>query len=288
MSSDKVSTSALAKLGEIPVQQLFSVLKDYGWIRKTDDGWALTGKGEFEGGSYITSKRYGRYIVWPNSLLEHPLFQALESNKLLSAAALGRIEGFSGREINRMLVEIAWLRPSSRGWELTELGIAEGGQLFENQQSSLSYVLWPEDVRHRPALKRILQQCRKPEPEVDDLFAASQSPDREWRSLDGVVCKNHAHWAIAQWLYLAGLRYAVYRSLPVAENLVGDFYLPQAGVYIEYWGGDDHSDAISARMRRAELCKKLGFAVLDVHPDDLPNLDDYLSRHLQTLGVDFY
>ena len=77
MPSDKVSTSALAKLGEIPVQQLFSVLKDYTWIRKTDDGWALTAKGEFEGGSYVNSKRYGRYIVWPTSLLDHPLFQAI-------------------------------------------------------------------------------------------------------------------------------------------------------------------------------------------------------------------
>ena len=36
MSSDKLSTSALAKQGEIPVQQLFSVLRDYGWIRKVD------------------------------------------------------------------------------------------------------------------------------------------------------------------------------------------------------------------------------------------------------------
>tara|TARA_R110000772_G_scaffold244700_4_gene358003 strand:+ start:9233 stop:10090 length:858 start_codon:yes stop_codon:yes gene_type:complete len=285
MSVDKVSTSALAKLGEIPVQQLFSVLKDYGWIRKADEGWFLTAKGEFEGGSYVNSKRYGRYIVWPPTLLDHPLFQALESNKLLSAAALGRAEGFSGREINRMLVELGWLKPSHRGWELTEQGIKEGGQVFENQQSSLSYVLWPEDVPLRGGFKRILALCKPDAPSDGDLFAATSL---ELRSIDGKACKNQAHWAIAQWLYLAGLRYAMYRALPVAELLVSDFYLPQSGVYIEYWGADDHSDIISARMRRAELCKKLGFAVLDVHPEDMANLDDYLSRHLQSLGVDFY
>ena len=285
MSADKVSTSALAKLGEIPVQQLFSVLKDYGWIRKTDDGWALTTKGEFEGGSYINSKRYGRYIVWPPTLLDHPLFQAIESNKLLSAAALGRANGFTGREINRMLVEIAWLKPSSRGWELTEQGIKEGGQVFENQQSSLSYVLWPEDLPQRASFKRILDCCRDNSLDAGDLFVANNT---NLLSIDGKACKNRGHWAIAQWLYLAGLRYAMYRPLPVAELLISDFYLPLSGVYIEYWGPDDHSDAISARMRRAELCKKLGFAVLDVHPEDVPNLDEYLSRHLQSLGVDFF
>lgn len=285
MSADKVSTSALAKLREIPVQQLFSVLKDYGWIRKADEGWFLTAKGEFEGGSYINSKRYGRYIVWPTSLLEHPLLQALESNKLLSAATLGRAEGFSGREINRMLVDIAWLRPSHRGWELTEQGVKEGGQVFENQQSSLSYVLWPEDIPKRPSFKRILMFCRGEHLAAGDLFSGASA---ELLALDGMACKNHAHWAIAQWLYLAGLRYAMFRTLPVSEQLISDFYLPESGVYIEYWGPDDHSDAISARMRRAEMCKKLGFPVLDVHPEDIANLDDYLCRHLLSLGVDFY
>ncbi len=285
MPSDKVSTSALAKLGEIPVQQLFSVLKDYTWIRKTDDGWALTAKGEFEGGSYVNSKRYGRYIVWPTSLLDHPLFQAIDSNKLLSAAALGRAEGFSGREINRMLVEIAWLKPSSRGWELTAQGVKEGGQVFESQQSSLSYVLWPEDIRHRPGFKDIVSACRGDEVDVGGVFANSGN---ELLSIDGKACKNRAHWSLAQWLYLAGIRYAMYRPLPVGECLISDFYLPDSGVYIEYWDAEDHSDAISARMRRAELCKKLGFSVLDVHPEDIANIDDYLNRHLQNLGVDFF
>ena len=64
----KLSTSALAKLLDIPLQQLFGTLRDCGWIRKVDDGWVLTAKGEFEGGEYIHSRRYGRYIVWPDAI----------------------------------------------------------------------------------------------------------------------------------------------------------------------------------------------------------------------------
>ncbi|MFT6577955.1 MAG: hypothetical protein ACJAU3_000047 [Zhongshania sp.] len=285
MSPDKLSTSALAKQGEIPVQQLFSVLKDYGWIRKVDEGWVLTSKGEFEGGSYLTSKRYGRYIVWPQNLLDHQLFKAMESNKLLSATAMGRSEGLNGRQLNRIFVELGWLKPSPRGWELTAAGSSLGGQLFENQQSSLSYVLWPEDIRGRDAFVRLLQACRIDEQATDDLFE-NKTPG--WISLDGVACKCYEHCHIAQWLYLAGVRYSIYRPLPVDELQVSDFYLPDSGVRLEYWGSGEHSDAISARMRRAEICKDLDIAVLDIHPEDIATLDDYLSRHLQPLGVEFY
>jgi hypothetical protein len=86
----KLSTSALAKTLDIPLQQLFGTLRDCGWIRKVEDGWVLTAKGEFEGGEYIHSKRYGRYIVWPETLLEHQLLRGIESNRLLNSAQIAR------------------------------------------------------------------------------------------------------------------------------------------------------------------------------------------------------
>ena len=70
---NRLSTTALAKKLNIPVQQLFATLKDYGWIQRASDTWALTSKGEFEGGSYQQSRRFGRYIVWPERLDHHPL-----------------------------------------------------------------------------------------------------------------------------------------------------------------------------------------------------------------------
>ena len=73
---EKLSTTALAKKLDIPVQQLFAVLKDYGWIQRTQDSWALTPKGEYEGGSYQSSRRYGSYMVWPQPPAQHPLLPA--------------------------------------------------------------------------------------------------------------------------------------------------------------------------------------------------------------------
>ena len=45
------------------------------------------------------------------------------------------------------------------------------------------------------------------------------------------------------------------RPLPVDECQLSDFYLPEGGVCLEYWGAGEHSGSPFARraMRRAEL-----------------------------------
>ena len=54
-----MSTTALAKHFDIPSQSLFNFLTEKSWIEKIDKNWRLTGKGEFEGGEYIQSQKFG-------------------------------------------------------------------------------------------------------------------------------------------------------------------------------------------------------------------------------------
>ena len=99
---NKLSTTALAQKLNIPVQQLFATLQDYGWILRSGKTWTLTPKGEYEGGSYRTSKRYGRYILWPAQLDHHPLLAAIESNKRITAASMCRYyPRLHARQINQ-------------------------------------------------------------------------------------------------------------------------------------------------------------------------------------------
>lgn len=42
---DRLSTTALARKLNIPAQQLFATLKDYGWINRAGESWVLTPKG---------------------------------------------------------------------------------------------------------------------------------------------------------------------------------------------------------------------------------------------------
>jgi hypothetical protein len=278
----KLSTSALAKELGVATQQLFGTLKDFGWIRKLDDGWALTGKGEFEGGEYVHSKRYGRYVVWPPELLEHPLLQALEDQHSLSATALGKAYSLNAREVNRLLAELGWIKHSVQGWELTGFGEQQGGVQLENEHSGTFYVVWPEAVQHDPIFKKQLAWAVKSteeERQEDDLFA--QTVD-SFVSVDGHQHKNSNHLQVCQWLYSAGLAHACNRRLPFEEEHVADFYLPASHIYIECW--DDAGD-LAQRMTRKTLYEKHHLPVIDLQESDWDNLDEVLTRQLRKFGV---
>ncbi len=295
---DNLSTSALARELGLPLQQLFSTLQDYGWISKLEDGWALTGKGEFEGGRYVNSKRYGRYIVWPKALLEHPLLQALEYVQMLSSSALARQFNTNSRQINRLLVAMGVMRRCHQGWLPTSLGKTLGAQTVQSQDSGLSHLLWPEAFASHPGLLRLWQASKPLELEKlqdvsasetgGDLFSSLPKMPSSFTGLDGQRYASQAHWQVAQWLFLAGLRYAYQTLLPVDEEQRGDFYLPDWRVYIECWGGQESPSELAKRLERQSLYEKHQLKVVDLHSDELTQLDDALGRHLSDLGVDFY
>ena len=60
-----LSGSALARRLNIPVRELFTLLAEHGWIVRNGEQWRLTRKGEFEGGRYQESERFGPYIACP-------------------------------------------------------------------------------------------------------------------------------------------------------------------------------------------------------------------------------
>ena len=154
---DKLSTTALARKLDIPVQQLFAVLKDYGWIQRPSDSWVLTPKGEFEGGTYHSSRRYGSYIVWPDTLATHPLLQAIESNQRITAASMcSYYKPLHARHINRALAELGMQQHSALGWELTRLGKSLGGVQEESGSSGAFYVTWPHEIVDNPVVHREL------------------------------------------------------------------------------------------------------------------------------------
>lgn len=280
----KLSTSALAKLLEIPNNQLFISLQAHGWIKKLEDGWGLTAKGEYEGGEYLHSKRYGRYIVWPQSLAEHRLLKQLDQDRMLSAQALGGDYQLSSAEVNRALAELGWQRRGFHGWSLTAQGQKLGGVQMENKQSGMKYVLWPEPVTDQRALKNLLSQCRDVHhaPQGDDLFAGS-----EFTSIDGHRHQTQGLQRICHWLYLAGIVHACGRQLPTEEPLHADFYLPLNNVYIEYWHGKEKAKALTNRLSRENHYKAKNVAVIDIHPEDLDQLDEVLPRQLDKLGVNY-
>ena len=289
----KLSTTALARKLDIPVQQLFATLRDYGWIQRSGDSWILLPKGEFEGGSYQNSRRFGRYIVWPQALDHHPLLAAIESNQRITAASMRRYyPRLHARQINRALAEMGVQHHSILGWELTDLGRSMGGQQEESEASGAFYVTWPHEIIDHPVVHRELtrQSDQRPTPEPGDpsaepdLFANTEN-NLSCDGVDGHVLKTPLQMRVCNWLYLAQLAHAYRRALPTEELVYADFYLPAGNVYIDCWEEDTSADELRERLDKREIYRELGLHSLEVNAADVDRLDEVLGRGLLAFGI---
>jgi hypothetical protein len=284
----KLSTSALAKLLDIPLQQLFSTLRDCGWIRKVEDGWVLTAKGEFEGGEYVHSRRYGRYIVWPDGIADHQLLRGIESNRLINAAKLARKYQISAREARRVLGEIGMLRRDFSGWSLTRAGEQLGGVVIESDVGDAD-ISWPESLLENAVIAAQFEYVQRLYTEVDSLDGDLLTPVTDLRALDGHIFRSRSEWLVCHWLYFAGIAHACQRRLPLlhdhTQEYYADFWLPQAQVYIEVSGDEKEPAAIAANLERIELYRKHQWNFVEVRNEHLAHLDEYLTRALRELSV---
>ena len=103
-------------------------------------------------------------------------------------------------------------------------------------------------------------------------------------TLRGEVVRSRSEKVIADWLFRRGIRYAYER--PVFDSRghrvgVPDFYLPDFGVYVEYWGLVGADRGYEDRMaRKTVLYLRSGVRVVSLHPGDLRDLGSALGSRL--------
>lgn len=289
----KLSTSALARHLGLPSLELFTLLKDLAWIKRGPDGWLLTGRGEFEGGSYIQSERYGRYVVWPEAILDHARLQSACADMVVSASSIGRACHVSGRYINHVLHELGWISPGVKGWRVTGAGKSLGGVEIEHEETSIPYVKWPPELIGNERLRAALvhsygavgSEQDKPE-RGDDLFARQQLVG--CAGIDGHQFQQLELAAMCNWLYFAGLTHACGRRIPGDKELYADFYLPGGNVYVEYWGEQGDSASLGEKLEKKALLEQQGLELIEISAPDIEHLDEILPRELFRHGVTVY
>ncbi len=301
MTNDKkkyLSRSALAEKLSVTLKELTQTMIESGWIKQQGKEWLLTAKGEFEGGIYRESKKFGKYIAWPESVISHPAIAPV-TEALLTSTALGKAYSLSGKTVNRLLASLGWVYAIAKGWQLTELGKAYGGKQQHSDQTGIPYVVWNRTLLNSPELEQYVQRYLGHSDNSKDVtidsapvipativanstLTAGDEKLEQYLSLNGCYIANNEELIIANWLYVQGLSYAYKRivALPNGEAMVSDFYLPNENVHIHYNATDVEPSQLAAQLERQSVAKTYQLRRVELSHEDLTQLDNTLPKML--------
>ncbi|PIB13656.1 glycerol kinase [Vibrio rotiferianus] len=287
--SEKISTSALAKMRQIEAKLLFADLKRAGYIVRKDDHWILTEEGTKYGGEYVDHPKFGPFIVWPTNL---HIELATSSGKTYSATQLGEKLKLNAKRMNQLLSELGWISKSDEGWSLTEAGIRAGGHLRVDKESNHTFVVWHDIVLRNKRLKQsvieFLGQDAESHSTDKSLSNFRQKFEAKHRTLDGHYVRSKGELLIDNWLYLAGVVHAYERQLPIAQDVTSDFYLPSGKVYLQFWGSDTGEMSESEQEKIRGVYKNHNFNLIEVEASEVDRLDEVLPKRLRQFGIQAY
>ena len=276
MSEKHISTTALARQLGKESKELFILLSQGGWIVKVDNHWQLTEKGRFEGGIYINHPKYGEYIAWPESVQDHPLLRLLPEAPLSATHIAGKLD-LPARLVNLMLAERGWIKKHVRGWLLTQRGKAIGGEQHTSEQSGIPFVTWPETLLGNAQFLAVVAQLK------GDSFIASPN------ALSGQSVKSRTELMLENWLYLANVHHACgYALVAGNEKITADFFVPELQLAIDVWNPADDAAALASKLTKQEFYKKHAYDYIEIHDENINQLDEQLARQLLGFGLAVY
>lgn len=294
-----ISTTSLANELDIPVNELFTRLKDLGWIERKKDKWFLTDNGKKKGGQIRNSPKFGDFIVWPENLIinDSPKYPKA---KFINATTIGRHFDISSQRLNLILTELGWIEKKLAGWEVTKLGKSLGGKQFEHETSGGTYVLWPESILENKNLTSVfkypeIHQDAKTEQKknngLHDIKPSDNFRDKfpaTMRTKDGHLVRSRAEVIIDNALYDYKLAHAYERKVPIEEDVYSDFFIPTENVYIEYWGLENDPNYSQRKKDKLAIYKKYEFKLIELTDEDISNLDDHLPKKLLKFNIKIY
>jgi len=290
----KISTTALSKKLELSKHELDEILLRIKYICKTDDGIDLTELGKSNGGNVQEHKTYGKYIVWPENI-EIPKELINLSQTYFTSTKIASKYKLSAQKINMLLSEIGFIEKHIKGWNITALGIKNGGLQKENTKNGIPYVEWNESLYASKAFISVLDEVQgnagENTQEQVDKFEDSNFREKfqaKHRATDGHFVRSKAEMLIDNWLYMEGIVHAYERKLPIEEEMYCDFYIPTSKVYIEFWGLENEPKYIQRKRVKKAIYEKYNFKLIELTDKEVFNLDDVLPKMLLKFGVQTY
>lgn len=286
------STSALAKERNLDSRELFSILKDKGWIYRKEGQWVITKEGKIAGGQMKHNLKYGEYVVWPIDL---DIEQNINKEDAVNSSAIGKEFVVSAQRINSIFAELGWIEKANiGGWTVTKFGKKNGGIEMEAQNGS-PYVIWNKSIFNNKSFLHSINAAtghnyddNKKSFEVDDsgVDEFRLKYKAKYRTQDGHRVRSRAEAMIDDYLYTKGIAHAYERRLPgLDEDVLSDFYILKGNVFIEFWGMEDNEKYHARKKQKLEIYAREGFNLIQLNDEDIQSIDDVLPKKLKRFGV---
>lgn len=201
-------------------------------------------------------------------------------------------------EREELFDKLSKLKLIDSNYKLTKIGIKYGE---EQEYLGNKYIRWKD--------KEIITQILNKKPSIFDKIVdiVSDKPKSkipikekvktqnidprkrykapEHRTDDGHYVRSKAEAIIDNWLYNKAIVHAYEKRVPIEENLLSDFYLPQGKVYIEFWGYENKPEYLKRKKIKQDIYKKYNLNLIELTDKEVQNLDDILPRMLLKFGI---
>tara|TARA_B100000683_G_C12371414_1_gene507335 strand:- start:80 stop:946 length:867 start_codon:yes stop_codon:yes gene_type:complete len=282
-----ISTSALAKELDINSKKLFSDLSEKGWIYRKDEQWNLTKEGKVAGGKMNYNPKFGDYIVWPSNI---DLEKSINKEDTLTSTLIGKNFEISAIKVNALIAELGWIKKSNvGGWQITRNGRKKGGVEMESS-TGIPYVVWDKSLLQNKSLIKSIKEL-KVENTVENESSTSSTDEfrkkfpAKYRTQDGHRVRSKAEVMIDDYLYLKNIAHAYERRLPIDEDVLCDFFIPEGRVYIEFWGLEENEKYQARKKKKLEIYAAEGLQLIELNDKDIESLDDVFPRKLRHFGI---
>ncbi|MFC1901887.1 hypothetical protein ACFLX3_03055 [Chloroflexota bacterium] len=119
---------------------------------------------------------------------------------------------------------------------------------------------------------------------VDEIDFRKKYP-ANYMAKDGHYVRSKAELIIDNSLYDYRVIHAYERKPPIDENLISDFYLPDANFYIEFWGISNNPIYATRKSNKLEIYNRHHLNLIELTDKEIENLDDYLPKQLLKYGI---
>jgi hypothetical protein len=269
------------------------MLLDMGLIARNGNVWDLTPTGFSRGGIYRDSVKFGRYIVWPKSIIAELDDSNEPSGHPLTATTIGKSFELPANRVNSILSELGWIKKDPvNGWLITELG-KRLGAIQSKYKTGVPYVRWPSTIINNKILSTSILESKgnissaiqdHPQDDSSDTQEFRERFPAKHRTKDGHLVRSKAETIIDNWIYEAKIVHAYERKLPIEEVVYCDFWIPTGKVYIEYWGLEDQN-YLARKEKKLSIYRKHNLNLIELSDKDVANIDDVLPAKLREFGI---